>query len=143
MDIQISGKREGHRLERVHISEKREGHSLERVMEEPRDRLQREARMRCPPHPCKVVVLLTIALLTLALPTLARLLIALPTPARQLNCLAFSPVCVLNVSSNGFDTQEDALYIRPEAPDGIRTRRALGSSLNCRQDCHHMVPSDK
>ena len=23
-------------------------------MEEPRDRLQREARMRCPPHPCKV-----------------------------------------------------------------------------------------
>ena len=85
----------GHRLERVHISEKREGHSLERVMEEPRDRLQREARMRCPPHPCKVVVLLTIALLTIVLPTLARLLIALPTSARQLTCLAFSPVCVL------------------------------------------------
>ena len=52
-------------------------------MEEPRDRLQREARMRCPPHPCKALVtfvlltlvLLTFVLLTLVLLTLAQLFI--------------------------------------------------------------------
>ena len=133
-------------------------------MEEPRDRLQREARMRCPPHPCKVAhcpphPCKAINLLSnmhfsisLQMALIPKRMHCPPQPSSSQkigNKKSSSQHWNLNIQKAGLrECVRQFVFFNQSAfkplsvhkargPDGIRTRRALGSSLNRRQDCHH------